>query len=142
MLVVSERVMSVASSLALYNVIDGNVTIEAEHVLYALYVALKSIDHLESNLRINEAGDGETIESKIEGIKEAILKRLSVNKNDKADGWRYKSKLKDYLKRQKYYQDISKDLLKHNQDAFENSIMSLRGEGKLEVDGLKLRLSK
>lgn len=136
----SERVMSVASSLALYNVKDGKVIIEPQHVKYALLVALNSIKHLESNLRINEAKDGETIESKLEGIKEAILKRLKVNKNDKDDGWRYKSKLKEFLKRQKYYQDISKDLLKHNQDAFENSIISLLSEGKIKVDGQKVKL--
>ena len=136
----SERVMSVASSLALYNEVDGNVTVEVDHVKYALLVALNSIKHLESNLRINEAKDGETIESKIEGIKEAIIKRLKVNKGDKDEGWRYKSKLKEFLKRQTYYQEIAKDLLKHNQDAFENSIMSLRGEGKVEVNGQRIRL--
>lgn len=136
----SERVMSVSSSLALYNEVNGNVTIDVQHVKYALLVALNSIKHLESNLRINEAKDGETIESKIEGIKEAITKRLKVNAGDKDDGWRYKSKLKEFLKRQKYYQEIAKDLLKHNQDAFENSIMSLRGEGKVEINGQRIRL--
>jgi phage/plasmid primase-like uncharacterized protein len=137
----SERVMSVSSILALNNVINGRVTIDVSHVKYALLVAINSIRHLESNLRINEAKDGETIESKINGIKEAILKRLKVNKNDKDEGWRYKSSLKDFLKRQKYYQEISKELLKHNQDALENSIVSLMGEGKIEVDGKKLRLT-
>mgnify|MGYP003642882904 CR=1 FL=1 len=139
---ISERVMSVASSLALYNVIDGNVTVEPQHVKYALMVALNSIKHLESNLKINEAVDGDTIESKLEGIKEAIIKRLTVNKKDKDNGWRYKSKLKEFLKRQKYYQDIAKDLLQHSQDAFENSIASLAGEGKIKVDGQKVRLNK
>lgn len=137
---ISERVMSVASSLALYNVIDGNVTVEPDHVRYALLVALNSIKHLESNLKINEAVDGDTIESKLEGIKEAIVKRLKVNKNDKDEGWRYKSKLKEFLKRQPYYQDIAKDLLQHNQDAFENSIASLSGEGKVSVKGAKIKL--
>ena len=138
---ISERVMSVASSLALYNVIDGNVTVEADHVRYALMVALNSIKHLESNLKINEAVDGDTIESKLEGIKEAIVKRLKVNKGDKDEGWRYKSKLKEFLKRQKYYQDIAKDLLQHNQDAFENSIASLSGEGKVSVKGAQIKLN-
>ncbi len=138
----SERVMSVASSLALYNVIDNNVTIEVEHVKYALLVALNSIKHLESNLRINEAKDGETIESKLEGIKEAITKRLNVNKDDADEGWRYKSKIKGHLKRQNFYQDIAKELVKHNQDPFENAVMSLRGEGKIEIDGVKMRLKQ
>ena len=136
----SERVMSVASSLALYNVIGGNITVDVEHVKYALLVALNSIKHLENNLKINEAVDGDTIEAKLDGIKEAIIKRLKVNKGDKDNGWRYKSKLKEFLKRQKYYQDIAKDLLQHNQDAFENSIASLNGQGKIKVDGQKVRL--
>ena len=138
----SERVMSVSSSLALYNVIDGNVTVEVDHVKYALLVALNSIKHLESNLRINEAKDGETVESKLEGIKEAITKRLTVNKDDKDEGWRYKSKIKGHLKRQNFYQDIAKELIKHSQDPFENAVMSLRGEGKIEVDGVKMRLKR
>ncbi|AUG84978.1 hypothetical protein MAELSTROM_59 [Pseudoalteromonas phage Maelstrom] len=138
----SERVMSVSSSLALYNVIDGNVTIEVEHVKYALLVALNSIKHLESNLRINEAKDGETVESKLEGIKEAITKRLDVNKDDPDEGWRYKSKVKSNIKRQNFYQDIAKELVKHNQDPFENAVMSLRGEGKIEIDGVKMRLKQ
>lgn len=138
----SERVMSVSSSLALYNVIDGNVTIEVEHVKYALLVALNSIKHLESNLRINEAKDGETVEAKLEGIKEAIIKRLDVNKDDPDNGWRYKSKIKGNIKRQNFYQDIAKELVKHNQDPFENAVMSLRGEGKLEIDGVKMRLKQ
>ncbi len=137
----SERVMSVSSILALNNVINGRVTVDVPHVKYALLVALNSIKHLESNLSINEAKDGETVESKLNGIKEAILKRLKVNKSDKNEGWRYKSSLKDFLKRQKYYQEISKELLKHNQDAFENSIASLIGESKVEVSGKKLRLT-
>ncbi len=138
----SERVMSVSSSLALYNVIDNNVTIEVEHVKYALLVALNSIKHLESNLRINEAKDGETIEAKLEGIKEDIIKRLNVNKNDPDEGWRYKCKLKSNIKRQNFYQYIAKDLLKHNQDPFENAVMALRGEGKIEIDGVKMRLKQ
>ena len=138
----SERVMSVASSLALYNVIDNNVTIEVEHVKYALLVALNSIKHLESNLRINEAKDGETVESKLEGIKEAITKRLNVNKDDPDEGWRYKCKIKGNIKRQNFYQDIAKELIKHNQDPFENAVMSLRGEGKIEIDGVKMRLKQ
>lgn len=134
-----ERVMSVSSCLALYNVIDGNITIEPAHVNYALLIALNSIEHLASNLRINEAVDGDTIESKLDGIKEAVLKRLDVSKDDKNEGWRYKSYLKDYLKRQKYYRDVAEELRKHDQDAFENALMGLRGESKIEVDGKKVR---
>ena len=135
-----ERVMSVASALALYNVIGGNITIETDHVRYALLIALNSIKHLESNLRVNEANDGQTIESKLDGIKEAILKRLNVSKTDKQDGWRYKTYLRDYLKRQKYYIEVAEELRKHDQDAFENSIMSLMGENKIITKGKKVKL--
>ena len=137
-----ERVMSVSSCLALYNVIDGDITIEPEHVNYALLISLNSIEHLASNLRVNEAVEGDTIESKLEGIKEAIVKRLAVSKSDKEDGWRYKSYLKDYLKRQKYYRDVAEELRKHDQDAFENALIGLMGEGKIAINGKKVRLSE
>ncbi|QZI90850.1 hypothetical protein MYOV066v1_p0072 [Vibrio phage PS15B.3] len=126
-----ERVMSVASILALDNLKGGQLVIEEEHVLYALKLGLSSIDHLSSNLKVNEAVDGATVEDKLEGIKEAIIKRLSVSKKDERDGWRYKSELKNYLKRQKYYQEISKELLEHGQDAMENALAVLMGEGRV-----------
>jgi phage/plasmid primase-like uncharacterized protein len=137
-----ERVMSVASSLALYNVVGGNITIETDHVRYALMIAINSIKHLESNLRVNEAVDGQTVEAKLDGIKEAILKRLKVSKGDKEDGWRYKTQLRDYLKRQKYYIAVAEELRKHDQDAFENSIISLMGEGKIISNGKKVKLKQ
>jgi putative DNA primase/helicase len=136
-----ERVISVASILAMDNLIDGNLLIESEFVLYALKLALLSIEHLNGNLRVNEAVDGNTVEDKLAGIKMAIVKRLTVPKSDKAEGWRYKSYLKEYLKRQKYYQEISKDLLEHGQDAMENAIAVLKGEGKIMQDDKKVRLS-
>ena len=126
-----ERVMSVASILAMDNLVGGSLVIEKEYVLYALKLGLSSIDHLNSNLRVNEAVDGQTVEDKLEGIKEAIIKRLTVSKKDKNEGWRYKSELKNYLKRQKYYQEISKELLAHGQDAMENALAVLMGEGKV-----------
>lgn len=126
-----ERVMSVASILALDNLKGGQLVIEEEYVLYALKLGLSSIDHLSSNLKVNEAVDGATVEDKLEGIKEAIIKRLSVSKKDERDGWRYKSELKNYLKRQKYYQEISKELLEHGQDAMENALIVLMGEGRV-----------
>ena len=126
-----ERVMSVASILAMDNLMSGSLVIEKEYVLYALKLGLSSIDHLNSNLRVNEAVDGQTVEDKLEGIKEAIIKRLTVSKKDKNEGWRYKSELKNYLKRQKYYQEISKELLAHGQDAMENALAVLMGEGKV-----------
>lgn len=126
-----ERVMSVSSILAMDNLVNGELVIEEEYVMYALKLALASVDHLSSNLRVNEAVDGATVEDKLEGIKEAIIKRLSVSKKDEREGWRYKSELKNYLKRQKYYQEISKELLEHGQDAMENALAVLMGEGRI-----------
>ena len=126
-----ERVMSVSSILAMDNLVNGELVIEEEYVMYAIKLALASVDHLSSNLRVNEAVDGATVEDKLEGIKEAIIKRLSVSKKDEREGWRYKSELKNYLKRQKYYQEISKELLEHGQDAMENALSVLMGEGRV-----------
>jgi hypothetical protein len=138
----SERVINIASILSLGNFVDGRMTITTDHVKFALMMTLNSIRHLASNLRVNEAKDGETIEAKMEGIKEVILKRLDVAKDDHDNGWRYLSKIKGHLKRQNYYQDIAKELLMHNQDAFNNSISSLSGEKLIQVDGKKVRLSR
>lgn len=133
------RVTSLASTLAMDNLVNGSLQIEAEHVLFALKVTISSINYLHSNLRVNEAVNGATVEDKLEGIKEVIIKRLTVSKSDKNDGWRYKSELKNYLKRQKYYQEIAKELLQHNQDAMENALAVLRGEGKIIIDDKKLK---
>ncbi len=133
------RVTSLASTLAMDNLVNGSLQIEAEHVLFALKVTISSINYLHSNLRVNEAVNGATVEDKLEGIKEAIIKRLTVSKSDKNDGWRYKSEIKNYLKRQKYYQEIAKDLLSHGQDAMENALAVLRGEGKIIIDDKKIK---
>lgn len=137
----TERVMSVASILAMDNVQGRDIVITEEFVLYALKVALGSIQHLYVNLKINEAVDGETIESKVSGIEDAIIKRLSVSKNDKEEGWRFKSEVKRFLKRQKYYIEIQQELSKHDQDAMENAINRLLGKKKIQLKGSKIRLA-
>lgn len=136
----SERVTSVSSILAMDNLVNGNLVVEVEYVLYALKLTLESINHLAGNLRINEAVDGNSVEDQLEGIKEAIIKRLTVSKKDKDGGLRYKSKIKDDIKRQNYYKEIAKENLKHGQDAFENALRSLIGEGKIESIGKHLKL--
>ncbi|AUR86574.1 coil containing protein [Vibrio phage 1.086.O._10N.222.51.F8] len=139
---VSERVVNLASILALGNLVNGVMTIEVEHVKYALMLSLNSITMLESNLRVNEAKDGDTIEAKLEGIKEAILKKLNVAKDDLDDGWRMVSKIKANIKRQRFYQDMEAELLKHDQSAFNNAISALQGAGLVQVSGTKIRLTK
>lgn len=133
------RVTSLASILAVDNLVDGNLQIEEEYVLFALKITLASIEYLHSNLRVNEAVDGVTVEDKLEGIKEAIIKRLSVSKTDSKDGWRYISELKNYLKRQNYYREIAKELLSHGQDAMVNAISVLRMEGRVEIVDKKIK---
>lgn len=133
------RVTSLASVLAVDNLVNGCLQIEAEYVLFALKIALSSVNYLHSNLRVNEASSSDAAEDKLEGIKEAIIKRLTVSKNDKNHGWRYKSELKNYLKRQAYYKSVAKELLAHNQDALENALLSLLSEGKIIIDDKKLK---
>lgn len=128
---IEQRINCIVSCLALDNIVDGKPTFTVDDVLWAYKVALSSILRIASWLKINEAVEGQTVEDKLEGIKEAILKRLTVPENDEKDGWRYKSELKNYLKRQKYYQEISKEILQHGQDAMENALAVLMGEGKV-----------
>ena len=139
---VLERVINISSVMALGNYIDGVMTINIEHVRFALLLTLNSIAMLQSNLKVNEAKDGDTIEAKLEGIKEAILKKLDVSTDDNTDGWRLTSKIKANIRRQKFYQEIEEELLKHDQSAFNNAIFSLQGGGLIDVKGKEIRLSR
>ncbi len=139
---VLERVINLSSIMALGNYVNGAMTINIEHVRFALLMTLNSISMLESNLKVNEAKDGETIEAKLEGIKEAILKKLDVAKDDPAQGWRLSSKIKANMKRQKFYQEIEEELLKHGQSAFSNAVISLQGSCEIEVKGKEMRLAR
>ena len=139
---VLERVINLSSIMALGNDIDGVMTINVEHVRFALLLALNSIAMLQSNLKVNEAKDGDTIEAKLEGIKEAITKKLDVAEDDPEDGWRLTSKIKANIRRQKFYQEIEEELLKHDQSAFNNAIFSLQGGEMIDVKGKYIRLSR
>lgn len=138
-----ERVLSLSSIMALGNITnDGKARVDRPYVRYALMLTLQSLEHLTSNLKINEGATQETIEAKLEAVQTAIIKRLTVDKKDDADGWRYKSKIKDYLKRQKYYQRIQKELAEHNQDAFENALMMLGSKVEIDQGGKQVRLRR
>ncbi len=120
-----ERILSLCSIMALGNIVNGEAVIESSYVRYALLLAETSIEHLISNLRINEGATQDTMEARLEAVKEAILKRLKVDAKDAQKGWRYKSDIKNQLKRRKFYQDIQKKCDEVNQDAFENAIISM-----------------
>lgn len=120
-----ERILSLSSIMALGNIVNGEAVIESSYVRYALLLAETSIEHLISNLRINEGATQDTMEARLEAVKEAILKRLKVDAKDAQKGWRYKSDIKNQLKRRKFYQDIQKKCDEVNQDAFENAIISM-----------------
>ena len=139
---VLERVINLSSIMALGNYINGAMTINTDHVRFALLLTLNSIAMLQSNLKVNEAKDGDTIEAKLEGIKEAILKKLDVSKDDTNDGWRLTSKIKANIRRQRFYQEIEEELLKHDQSAFNNALFSLQGAGLIDVRGKEIRLSR
>ncbi len=119
------RILSLCSIMDLGNIIDGCAVIESSYVRYALLLAETSIEHLMSNLRINEGATQDTMEARLEAGKEAILKRLKVDDKDAQKGWRYKSDIKNQLKRRKFYQEIQKKCDEVNQDAFENAIISM-----------------
>ena len=84
----------------------------------------------------------DSVEDQLKGIREAIIKRLTVSKKDEKGGLRYKSRIKDDIKRQNYYKEIAKENLKHGQDAFENALRTLISEGKIESEGKYLKLKR
>lgn len=135
-----ERVLSLCSIMSLGNIDGSTAVITRDYVRYALLLVLSSIDHLMGNLRINEGATEKTIEAKIEAVKEAIVKRLTVDKFDALDGWRYKSQIKDYMKRRQFFITIQEACQKENQDAFENALASLGGRIERSDDGSRIRL--
>lgn len=137
-----ERVLSLSSVMALGNIQQGVAVVERDYVRYALMLMLNSIEHLISNLKVNEGKTERTIEAKLEAVMEAIIKRISVRKNDAQEGWRYKSQIKDYLKRQKYYQPIQEECKKEGQDAFENALAMIGSKLEKSPCGKKIRLRR
>lgn len=130
----SERVASLSSIMAFGN-IQGNVAvIEPEYVEFALFLTLTSIEHLASNLKLNEAAAGESIEAQMDGISEAIIRKLP------SDGsWKFQSDLKVLVSRNKAYKEIARQLSGSGQDAFNNAIINLTMKGVIEMEGKKIR---
>lgn len=138
-----ERVLSLSSIMALGNVIMGVATIERSYVRYALMLVLQSLEHLTSNLKINEGATEETVEAKLEAVQAAILKMINIDRRkDDQDGWRYVSVIKAQMKRRKFYQQIQKQLDGANQDAMQNALAMLGGKVEMDPSGKQIRMKK
>ena len=138
-----ERVMSLSSIMALGNYGCDGARIESSYVRYALMLVLQSLEHLTSNLKINEGATEETIEAKLEAVQAAILKMINIDRRkDDQDGWRYVSVIKAQMKRRKFYQQIQKQLDGANQDAMQNALAMLGGKVEVDPSGKQIRLRK
>jgi hypothetical protein len=138
-----ERVMSLSSIMALGNCGCDGARIESSYVRYALMLVLQSLEHLTSNLKINEGATEETIEAKLEAVQAAILKMINIDRRkDDQDGWRYVSVIKAQMKRRKFYQQIQKQLDGANQDAMQNALAMLGGKVEMDPSGKQIRLRK
>lgn len=138
-----ERVMSLSSIMALGNYGCDGARIESSYVRYALMLVLQSLEHLTSNLKINEGATEETIEAKLEAVQAAILKMINIDRRkDDQDGWRYVSVIKAQMKRRKFYQQIQKQLDGANQDAMQNALAMLGGKVEMDPSGKQIRLRK
>ena len=138
-----ERVMSLSSIMALGNYGCDGARIESSYVRYALMLVLQSLEHLTSNLKINEGATEETIEAKLEAVQAAILKMINIDRRkDDQDGWRYVSVIKAQMKRRKFYQQIQKQLDGANQDAMQNALAMLGGKIEMDPSGKQIRLRK
>ena len=138
-----ERVMSLSSIMALGNYGCDGARIESSCVRYALMLVLQSLEHLTSNLKINEGATEETVEAKLEAVQAAILKMINIDRRkDDQDGWRYVSVIKAQMKRRKFYQQIQKQLDGANQDAMQNALAMLGGKIEMDPSGKQIRLRK
>lgn len=135
---ICERIASVSSIMSFGNVKDGVAVIECEYVRYALMLVLASIDHLASNLKLNEAAAAQSIEAQLDGIKETIMRKLVTGNND----WLLQSGIKQSIKRMAFFREIERQLKDSGQDAFNNAVMSLEMLGMVETNGKKIRLKK
>lgn len=138
-----ERVMSLSSIMALGNYSCDGARIESSYVRYALMLVLQSLEHLTSNLKINEGATEETVEAKLEAVQAAILKMINIDRRkDDQGGWRYVSVIKAQMKRRKFYQQIQKQLDGANQDAMQNALAMLGGKVEMDPSGKQIRLRK
>ena len=138
-----ERVMSLSSIMALGNYGCDGARIESAYVRYALMLVLQSLEHLTSNLKINEGATEETNEAKLEAVQAAILKMINIDRRkDDQDGWRYVSVIKAQMKRRKFYQQIQKQLDGANQDAMQNALAMLGGKVEMDPSGKQIRMRK
>lgn len=138
-----ERVMSLSSIMALGNYGCDGARIESSYVRYALMLVLQSLEHLTSNLKINEGATEETVEAKLEAVQAAILKMINIDRRkDDQDGWRYVSVIKAQMKRRKFYQQIQKQLDGANQDAMQNALAMLGGKIEMDPSGKQIRMRK
>ncbi len=141
---IMERLQALSSILALGSIYKtGCATVTREHVIYSLALILNSIAMLSSNLTINEGATSDRTEDKLEALKGAIIRVLTVSKSDKQSGWRYKTKTRDSIKRRKWYAEIEKEALSGGQCVFETSVMALIASGKIETSpcGKQIRLA-
>ena len=138
-----ERVMSLSSIMALGNYGCDGGRIESSYVRYALMLVLQSLEHLTSNLKINEGATEETNEARLEAVQAAILKMINIDRRkDDQDGWRYVSVIKAQMKRRKFYQQIQKQLDGANQDAMQNALAMLGGKVEMDPSGKQIRMRK
>ena len=138
-----ERVMSLSSIMALGNYGCDGARVERSYVRYALMLTLQSLEHLTSNLKINEGATEETVEAKLEAVQAAIIKMINIDRRkDDQDGWRYVSVIKAQMKRRKFYQQIQKQLDGANQDAMQNALAMLGGKIEMDPSGKQIRLRK
>lgn len=138
-----ERVMSLSSIMALGNYGCDGARVERSYVRYALMLTLQSLEHLTSNLKINEGATEETVEARLEAVQAAILKMINIDRRkDDQDGWRYISVIKAQMKRRKFYQQIQKQLDGANQDAMQNALAMLGGKIEMDPSGKQIRLRK
>jgi hypothetical protein len=137
-----ERVLSLSSIMALGNIdANGHAVVERDYVRYALMLALSSIEYLYSNLKINEGVTDRRVDSQVEALTEKIRKKLTVHHRDKAQGWRYKSEIFNYIKRQKYYQAVQDECEKAGQNAFENALTAINDLERTD-NGKMIRLKR
>ena len=97
-------------------------------------------------LRINDATEREDSETIIKAAEQVLIRMMTTKANDKDQGWRYTSTIKQRFERSPIYASYRAMVLstktKVDTTVFGHLLQQMLVMGKVEKDGAKIRLAQ
>ena len=144
---IAQRVAVVASVMALDNIDDNyKAVITRPMVRYGLALSLTGAGCMIERLRINDATEREDSETIIKAAEQVLIRMMTTKANDKDQGWRYTSTVKQRFERSPIYASYRAMVLstktKVDTTVFGHLLQQMMVMGKVEKDGAKIRLAQ